>query len=258
MGIQRWTKEQWEHIRGDAKWSFVQWAFVGLWSLSGHWTLPMIVVPAGLLAYFKSAIDQWDQSFVIVKILVIASLALLLMGLLACAIALYRYWTRQSDVSKISLPIYTDLSFSYGLVHRDSLPSATESQVVFVTNKKVDTENTISNLTARVQFVHADGSRFTVTEATWFLEKKVDERTETMYKSSVDLMGAETARFIVCSRNSIDGSLYSGKKEHPVGICGTGKWIVKFILLSDRGVELEGESKILVLPSKEFKWEPIS
>jgi hypothetical protein len=134
----------------------------------------------------------------------------------------------------------------FGLVHAAQLPvekldAFPQCVVVDVKNTQTAVANTAKNVTARIRFVHADGSNFTVTSAAW-LVRRVGKTgmIEESISSSTDLEGGEEQPFVLLLIKK-DSSLVALRNlDAPVGVCSVGHWTAIVRIISDNVGTIEG------------------
>lgn len=131
-----------------------------------------------------------------------------------------------------------------------SLDEFRRPQVIDVKNTQIATSNSAKNVTARIEYTHADGTSFTLTEAPWFVREDDGELEVSGIRSSVSLVGDESQPFAllqICK----DGTPAAYRRlVDLVGICGTGHWLARIRIMSDNANSIEAAVGFTVLANK--------
>ncbi len=116
--------------------------------------------------------------------------------------------------------------------------------------------NTASNVTARIRYIHAVGTQFTVEQATWLSKNDPEGRLESSdISSSVSLVGNES-RYFVLMQIDRDNNLWASRNmTEQVGLLDVGRWTAEITVSSDTCESLHGTIGFTVLPGKRFKYD---
>jgi hypothetical protein len=157
------------------------------------------------------------------------------------------------DLPDTPQPISLKPRLEFGFVHNETL--AVEGMEAFprcfvidVKNAQTAIANTAGSVTARIQFVHVDGSNFTVPSAAWIVRRIGKQGyIEEGISSTVDLEGGEELMFTLALIKR-DGTVMPFRNlEAPAGICGVGHWVAHVRILSNNATPLEGSIGFTVL-----------
>lgn len=153
------------------------------------------------------------------------------------------------------------LVFEYDRVNRGDWAQGvlSEPQILYIKNAQLGTPNTAWNVTARVKFIHSDGSLFTDTRATWFYSKTKDGVTHSSRPPHVDLEQGDIQSFALLIKHP-DGTLWAHEQlmGMPIGTCKLGKWKVTVTVVSDNTEPLVGNLELTVYPDKHFEWSRLT
>jgi hypothetical protein len=122
-------------------------------------------------------------------------------------------------------------------------------QLVRIRNTQVAVANTATNVTARVEYIHASGDKFTVNEATWLAKKELSGESSSI-EPSVSLSGNESQSFVLMQIDRNGNCWASTNMSQPIGLLEVGKWTAKVTVSSETCKQLQGTIGFTVLPDK--------
>jgi len=128
--------------------------------------------------------------------------------------------------------------------------------VVNVRQDQTPIPSTAKSTTARIEFVHANGTRFTLTQAPWIIRRNSGTTLSHSIASSVDLEPNETQPFVFLMRRKDNRSLwvYGGTLSIPVGILSEGDWRAECTVVSDNAKPSKKTVTFTVYRDHSIRW----
>mgnify|MGYP000882883721 FL=1 len=129
-------------------------------------------------------------------------------------------------------------------------------QLVRIRNSQVAVENAAKDVSARIEYHHADGTMFTVTEAAWLAKDDVaDGVVVEGIRSSVSIAGNEQQGFVLMQIDKDRKCWASRHMSQAVGLLDVGKWTADITVSSSTCRGLAGTIGFTILPDKRLVYD---